>query len=207
MRGEPLAEADWKLLQDRWESFRSNGWQEWSDEIWPPPLAQRRRVIIVTDASDEKWSWLEMEDGKIVGENHSGSFPKGDHKDMVCDRIYYKEFYTVVLAARELTKQGREDIDVTLVGDSRAVMGSFNKGLCPQAAWWIIDELKELFRRGRWGACLKWVESDGNVAHSATHDERIEEYRVKRSWLVVVSDTYPPPAKGGNPNIKKRMRT
>ena len=182
-------------------------WQSWSDEIWPPPLAQRRRVVIVTDASDEKWSWLELEDGKIVGGNHSGAFPKEDHEDRVVDRIYYKEFYTVVLAARELTKQGRKDIDVTLVGDSRAVMGSFNKGLCPQAAWWMIDELKELFKRGRWGASLKWVESDGNVAHSATHGERIEDYRVKRSWLVAVSDTYPPPAKGGNPNIKKRVRT
>ena len=28
-----------------------------------------------------------------------------------------------------------------------------------------------------WGLDLRWVESDGNVAHSATHDEPLTQYR------------------------------
>ena len=204
LRGEKPSQKDWELLQERWISFRENPWQEWPDTRWPPATKNRQKVVIVTDASDGKWSWLEMDAGRVVGGNPSGGFPKAGEKDSVVDKIYYKEFYAIILAARELALEGRKDIDLVLVGDSRAVIGSINKGLSPKAAWWMIDELKRLATEGGWGIQLKWVESDGNAAHPATHNEKQEQYRLERSWLVAIAEAYPPPKAEGNPNCNKK---
>ena len=73
--------------------------------------------------------------------------------------IYYKELYTVLVAFRGLKNEGRRDVDITLVGDSTAVIGSIRKRMGPEGAWWMIDEIVLIAAEGRWGLSLKWVES------------------------------------------------
>ena len=112
-------------------------------------------------------------------------------------KIYYKELYTIVVALRALAKSGRRNVDVILVGDNQAVIGSLRKRMAPEQAWNMIDEIIRLVLENGWGIDLRWVESDGNVAHLATHEEKITAYRTDRSWKVATCEKYPPPV-GGN---------
>lgn len=187
-------DADLKLLDEKWRALTANEFQEWSDHAWPPKHSTQTVVVIVTDASEPRWSWLEMEKGEVAnGLNPNGEFPT----HVAGLAIYYKELFTVLVAFRALQALGRIEIDITLVGDSQAVIGSINRKMGPEGAWWMIDEIVAIVTENRWGLALKWVESDGNVAHSATHLEKITQYRTQRSWLVSQSDEYPP-ADGGN---------
>ena len=85
---------------------------------------------------------------------------------------------------------------MVLVGDSRAVIGSLSKLLAPPEAWAAIDEVEDICAGCQLSLVLKWVESDGNVAHSATHDEPITRYRRERSWLLATSPEYVAPLGG-----------
>ena len=67
----------------------------------------------------------------------------------------------------------------------------------------MIDEIMALFDKNDWGLELRWVESDGNVAHSATHNEDLEQYRTERSWLVANSAVFPPPVGGLKRSVKR----
>ena len=98
--------------------------------------------------------------------------PKAD-TTVAFQAIYYKELYTVLLAFRAVAKEGRTNIDITLVGDSQAVIGSIRRKMGPEPSWWMLDEIIDLVTANGWGLVLKWVESDGNVAHSATHTRRV----------------------------------
>ena len=113
--------------------------------------------------------------------------------------------YAILVALRQLDTEGVTSADIYLVGDSKACIGSLRKRLAPQPAWWMLDEIMSLFEKNDWGLELRWVESDGNVAHSATHDELITDYRTQRSWLVATSVEYPPP-EGGIKREAKRVR-
>ena len=191
--------AERELIELKWSILLKNDFQEWSDDVWPPRHSGKPAVILVTDASWDRWSWLEMLVAKVttdangILENANDVFPT----NVETLEIYYKELYTVLVALRALRDKGRTDVDVTLVGDSQAVIGSIRKRMGPQGAWAMIDEIILIVTTCRWGLVLKWVESDGNVAHSATHLEKITKYRTERSWLVSQSDEYPPAA-GGN---------
>jgi hypothetical protein len=55
----------------------------------------------------------------------------------------------------------------------------------------------------KWDRNVKWIESAGNVAHSATHEQPLEEGRVKRSWVVLIAGTYPTTV--GNEEEEKDM--
>ena len=186
-------------LETEWTSFMNNIDQEWSDNVWPPPHRGLPVRVIVTDASMPTWSWVEMRDAKVV-RNPSGTFPS-----TVANPIYYKEMYAILVALRQLDTEGVTSADIDLVGDSKACIGSLRKRLAPQPAWWMLDEIMSLFEKNDWGLELRWVESDGNVAHSATHDELITDYRTQRSWLVATSVEYPPP-EGGIKREAKRVR-
>ena len=185
-------------ITERWHLFLRNEPQVWSDDVWPPPWTGKEIVTLVTDASDERWSWLEMRNGMVITDerglniNPNDTFP-GDIAKLT---IYYKELYAVLLALRALAESGRRDVDIALVGDSQAVIGSLLKRMSPEAAWVMIDEIIELIVTNGWGINLKWVESDGNVAHSATHMETITAYRTTRSWAVATCSTYPQPDGG-----------
>jgi hypothetical protein len=151
---------------------------------------------VITDASDVKWSWLVMQDGSVeLGEggyeNPSGSFP-----DTVHPTIYYRELYAVLLALRGLSKRGLRGIHVLLVGDSMAVIGSLGERMGPPHAWWMLDEIESILLQNGYGFSTRYVESDGNVAHSATHDEAITGYRIGRSWKVATHSEYPQPEGG-----------
>ena len=61
----------------------------------------------------------------------------------------------------------------------------------PERSWTMLEIVWDLVRKNRWGLLFIWIESAGNVAHSATHNEAIEEYRVQRSWLVATTQGYP----------------
>lgn len=156
-------------------------------------------IVLVTDASLERWSWLELRNGKVTTDGHGvAANPNDIFPDIVKKlEIYYKELYTILVAFRQTRDEGRTDIDITLVGDSQAVIGSLRKRMGPEGAWWMIDEIILIVKTCRWGLALKWIESDGNVAHSATHCEEITKYRTARSWLVSQSEEYPH-ATGGN---------
>ena len=60
----------------------------------------------------------------------------------------------------------------------------------------MLDEIEEIIRRNHWGLDLRWVESDGNVAHSATHDETLTGYRINRTWKLSVEEEYSEPEGG-----------
>ena len=192
-------EAEIQHICLKWTALVENRFQEWSDEVWPPPHTGKPVTVLVTDASLERWSWLELRNGKVTTDGHGvAANPNDTFPDIVKKlEIYYKELYTILVALRKVRDEGRTDIDVTLVGDSQAVIGSLRKRMGPEGSWWMIDEIVFIVTACRWGLILKWVESDGNVAHSATHCERITEYRTTRSWLVSQSKEYPP-ATGGN---------
>ena len=185
------------FLESMWDAFMLNEWQTIDPaEQWPPIQTGTGSVVLVTDASDDKWSWLMMRDGSVeLGEcgyvNPSGTFPETVHPT-----IYYRELYAVLLALRGLALRGVRGVQITLVGDSMAVIGSLRKRMGPPHAWWMLDEIEEILVENGYGFCAKYVESDGNVAHSATHNEKITAYRVGRSWEVATSSDYPPP-KGG----------
>ena len=108
--------------------------------------------------------------------------------------IYYKEMYAVLLALRALV--GSDVRNIVLVGDNTAVIGSIRKRMAPEGAWAMLDEIENLIVSNGWGLVLKWVESDGNVAHSATHDESITEYREARTWRVMTEELYSEPIGG-----------
>ena len=76
------------------------------------------------------------------------------------------------------------------------MIGSLRKRMGPPHAWWMLDEIEKILVENGYGFCAKYVESDGNVAHSATHNEKITSYRVGRSWAVATSNDYPPPEGG-----------
>lgn len=192
-------ESDKVLYAKLWRELLANEWQDVGGSmVWPLPKgAGWGRVVIVTDASDTKWSWLVMERGKVRRDgsglyiNPSGSFPS-----KVVDRIYYKEMYAILLALEGIALEGVRNVEVTLVGDSKAVIGSLSKLLAPPDAWWMMDKIEELCLANGFSLNTKWVESDGNVAHSATHDELITEYRSDRSWLIAESEIYVQPEGG-----------
>ena len=187
----PMTNEEHELLNKLWQTFLLNEDQEWSDATWPPPMrSDRDTIVLVTDASQDKWSWVMMVSGRAT-ENPSGVFPT-----TVAPHIYYKEMYAVVLGLKELVKRGLRGCNITLVGDSTAVIGSIRKRLAPEDAWPMIDEIIRLIVENEWGIDLKWVESDGNVAHSATHDETMTTYREERSWRVATEASYPPPEGG-----------
>ena len=133
--------------------------------------------VLVTDAE---------ESAAGTEENPSGYFDQ----TMREWKIYYKELVTIVIMLQSLDADGVTDIDIVLVGDSKAVIGSVRKMMGPEQAWGMLDVVWHLVRKNRWGLKFVWVESAGNVAHSATHDEAIEEYRVQRSWLLATSEGY-----------------
>ena len=191
--------AELEFIRHKWSVLVNNEFQQWNDVVWPPSITNKTPVVLVTDASLDRWSWLELVNGSIKSgvdgtpENPNDAFP-----DTVAKlEIYYKELYTILEAFRRCRDAGRTDIDITLVGDSQAVIGSIRKRMGPEGAWWMIDEIVFIVTTCRWGLGLKWVESDGNAAHPATHREKLTAYRTARSWLVSQSVDYPP-AVGGN---------
>ena len=56
----------------------------------------------------------------------------------------------------------------------------------------MLDEIRKIVLENDWVPILKWVESDGNVAHSWTHDEELEDWREARTWALATSDSYIP---------------
>ena len=53
--------------------------------------------------------------------------------------IYYKELVTIVIMLQSLDAAGVTDVDIVLVGDSKAVIGSLRKMMGPQKAWDMLD--------------------------------------------------------------------
>ena len=191
--------AELEFIRHKWSVLVNNEFQQWNDVVWPPSITNKTPVVLVTDASLDRWSWLELVNGSIKsGVDGTPENPNDVFPDTVAKlEIYYKELYTILEAFRRCRDAGRTEIDITLVGDSQAVIGSIRKRMGPEGAWWMIDEIVFIVTTCRWGLGLKWVESDGNAAHPATHREKLTAYRTARSWLVSQSVDYPP-AVGGN---------
>ena len=192
--GQATTPEEWKNLNSQWAAHIRNPMAKWDDvNQWPPAHAGRPIRILVTDASDDKWSWLELTAGRVKQSgNGEDENPAGFFDNTLKQwKIYYKELVTVVIMLQTLDAGGVTDIDIVLVGDSKAVIGSLKKMMGPERSWEMLDVVWTLVRKNRWGLKFVWVESAGNVAHSATHDEAIEAYRVQRSWLVATTDGYP----------------
>ena len=165
---------------------------------WPPRRASQSTVFIAADASNDRWSWTELRDGRVV-RNPSGQFTDAADNALgvfpdSSTPIYYKELFAVLLALREL--EGSAIGMVVLIGDNTGVIGSIRKRLAPEGAWGMIDEIEEIVRRNGWGLDLRWVESDGNVAHSATHCEPVTKYRTFRTWQLCGAEGYFEPVGG-----------
>ena len=192
--GQKTTPEEWGTVNEHWAAHIKNPASSWDDvNQWPPTHAGRPQRVLVTDASDDKWSWLELTAGrvkqKVSGEDEN---PSGYFDETVRQwKIYYKELVTIVYMMQTLDAEGVTDIDIILVGDSKAVIGSLKKMMGPERSWTMLDIVWDLVRKNRWGLLFIWIESAGNVAHSATHNEAIEEYRVQRSWLVATTQGYP----------------
>ena len=93
---------------------------------------------------------------------------------------------------------------MVIVGDNRGVIGAITKMMGPEAAWPMLEEIRKIILDNEWVPVLKWVESDGNVAHSWTHEEEIEDGREARTWVLATSDSYVPIEPVGE--TKKRGR-
>ena len=104
--------------------------------------------------------------------------------------IFYKELYATLEALRALAQAGHKHCNVVIVGDNRAVIGALNKMMGPEEAWPMLDEIRKLVEENAWSPVTRWVESDGNVAHSWTHEEKIETDREARTWLLAKSEVY-----------------
>ena len=190
--------GEWGLLNDLWTVFLRNPKQQWDDDVWPPPRTAGPTLYVATDASDDKWSWLEMRDGRVL-RNPSDSFAPEDDNPLGLyptrgTPIYYKELFAILVALRAL--DGTPAGMLVLAGDNTGVIGSLRKRIAPEAAWAMLDEIEEIIRRNHWGLDLRWVESDGNVAHSATHDETLTDYRINRTWKISVEEEYSEPEGG-----------
>ena len=194
MRGVPPSAQHWALLDEAWSEMLKNRPQTKEDPVWPPARKEAGEDIFVcTDASETAWSWVELREGKCVrladGSNPHGSFPPHENKMA----IFYKELFATRETLRALAKAGHTNCNVTIVGDNRAVIGAINKMMGPEEAWPMLDEIRELVERNAWSPVMKWVESAGNVAHSWTHEEKIEIDREARTWLIAKSEVYVPP--------------
>ena len=77
-----------------------------------------------------------------------------------------------------------------------AVIGSFGKRMSPPHAWGMLDEIEKIMMDKGYGFTTKYVESDGNVAHSATHDEKITHGVSRRAVLGRGDEQRVPPARG-----------
>jgi len=195
---QPPTPLDRALFARHWEDLLRNEWQD-AEPLWPLRLTHPVGCrIIVTDASDSKWSWVELLKGGVV-RNPSDYFAN----DLAPQKIYYKELFAVLMALRTLRDEGVRNAKIFLVGDNKGVIGSLLKLLGPPAAWEMIDEVEEICMGMQYELCLRWVESDGNVAHSATHNEAITTYRTNRSWLLAGSESYVPPTDGTGPRDRE----
>ena len=58
--------AERELIELKWSSLLENNFQEWSDDVWPPRHSGKPEVILVTDASWDRWSWLELLLAKVT---------------------------------------------------------------------------------------------------------------------------------------------
>lgn len=180
LKGLKLTYTQRRAVGTMYKEVLRNEWEENMPTAWPPTRSSAKPTTwIVTDASDTKWSWVECDaDKRTVLRNPSGEFTS-EWKEHT---IYYKEFVTIVWALRKLDSEGTyRDRHVVLLGDNRAVIGSIKKRLAPKGAWELIDEVEYLVKRNEWSFELRWVESAGNVAHSATHDEPLDGARLQRS--------------------------
>ena len=73
----------------------------------------------------------------------------------------------------------------------------------------MLDEIRKIVLKNEWVPILKWVESEGNVAHSWTHEEELENVREERTWALAISETYIPLEKTAiekGVETKKRVR-
>ena len=204
LRGKIPTEQQWAVLDAFWVELLRNPLRLAGEEIWPPVKRQGgETVFICTDASETAWSWCELRCGKVVrldnGSNPHGKFPDG----IDAMKIFYKELYATLLALRSLSGRHR-GCTVVIVGDNRGVIGAINKMMGPEAAWPMLDEIRKIILDNEWVPVLKWVESDGNVAHSWTHEEEIEDGREARTWVLATSDSYVPIEQVGE--TKKRGR-
>ena len=191
--GRETTAEEWAVINEQWITHVKNEWAEWDDAAqWPPAHEGRPIRVLVTDASDTKWSWLELVAGRVTqsaegrDDNPSGYFDQTLREW----KIYYKELVTIVIMLQSLDAAGVTDVDIVLVGDSKAVIGSLRKMMGPEKAWDMLDVVYFLVRKNRWGLKFVWVESAGNAAHSATHDEAIEQPRVQRSWQLATTEGY-----------------
>ena len=209
LRGKIPTEQQWGVLDTFWSELLRNPLRLAGEEIWPPVRRQGEdTVYLCTDASETAWSWLEMKNGKVVrlpdGSNPHGKFPV----EIDGLKIFYKELYATLLALRELSGRHRGST-VVIVGDNRGVIGAINKMMGPEAAWPMLDEIRKIVLENEWVPILKWVESEGNVAHSWTHEEELENVREERTWALAISETYIPLEKTAiekGVETKKRVR-
>ena len=147
LAGSPLTQSDCEALNAVWAEVVANGWEQWSDTIWPPRCCvEKPHRIIITDASDSRWSWLELAQPRMVGTNPNGQF----EPSMRAKAIFYKELFAVVCAMRSLASRGEAGVRIVLVGDNKAVIGAISKMMGPEDAWDMLDEIFKLTVENQW---------------------------------------------------------
>ena len=203
LRGRLPTMEEWRLLDGLWAGLLANRLQTSDDEAWPPPRKDAAtNIYVCTDASESSWSWVQLVDGKCVrlpdGKNPHGAFPKG----IAELKIFYKELYATVMALKALKAAGHRNCNVIIVGDNRGVIGALSKMMGPPEAWAMLDEIRDMVRECNWSPITRWVESEGNVAHSWTHEEPIETERETRTWCLAVNEEYVPVE--GTQEVKKK---
>jgi len=186
LRGEHLTADDWALLNARWEDLLRNPWELHLPVEWPPNIGYDTVYYLATDASKTRWSYLELVAGSVKIVDGKPWNPSGVFEgSMIEYGIYYKELDAFTRALRDLAAQGRSRCKIVFALDNRAVIGAVLKLLGPVLVWKVLDELEKIVLDHEWSLELRWVDSESNAAHSATHEEALEEYRIRKTWEIL----------------------
>jgi len=186
LRGEHLTADDWALLNARWEDLLKNPWEQHLPVEWPPNTGYETVYYLATDASKTRWSYLELVAGSVKTVDGKPWNPSGVFDvSMMEYGIYYKELNAFTRALLDLAVQGRRRCKIVCALDNRAVIGAVLKLLGPVLVWKVLDELEELVLEHEWSLELRWIDSESNAAHSATHEEALEEFRIRKTWEIL----------------------
>jgi hypothetical protein len=185
MRSHEVTAQAWVEVQDLQSALLANEYEVAGGEMWPIPASLKRRLIGATDASDPKWSIVDFDT-----KTHRGK--QVDHgwfsEILTSLAIYYKEMEALCRLLEYYNTQADEvklNCTITVAVDNMGVIGSVQKLMGPPLSWGWLDRIERICRQNIWRLDLRYVKSDANVAHSATHDEAWDEIRESETWDVV----------------------
>jgi hypothetical protein len=133
---------------------------------------------MASDASDTKWSFLIIQEDGVVATQESGRFDE-HHRDA---KIFVKEMVAVHFGLKRVLQAFPQSSHIIAICDNTAVVRGLTKMCSTQEVEQLVREIHGMCTGIRLE--MRWIESKGNVAHSATHDEDLDVARLQRTLNV-----------------------